>query len=386
MIELCSSEKCTGCGACYNACPKHCITMVPEGVEGFLYPVINTEHCVECGLCRKSCPILTPSSPKCEPIVYAAWNLDDGIRQTSSSGGMFYSLAEAVIRTGGVVYGVVMSGDGTVQHQRAESVQELTPMKGSKYVQSDTRKSYSKALVDLRQGRKVMFTGTPCQVAAFRSFLNKRSYDNLLLVDIVCHGVPSNKLFKDYLEKLEKEKGCSVCKSSFTFREFNAWGYAPSVKLTDGTRQRIPPQDDVYMRHFLASYISRDSCYNCMFSTTPRHSDITIADFWGIGSESHFEGEPKKGCSLVLINSETGKDAFDAIKSHLFYEKRTLSEAKNVNHQLYRPSERPKQRNGAYGYFFSHSIAGIYSHYYNTPYHKLRHLVGKILRAINVIK
>lgn len=129
MIELCSSEKCTGCGACYNACPKHCITMVPEGVEGFLYPVINTEHCVECGLCRKSCPILTPSSPKCEPIVYAAWNLDDGIRQTSSSGGMFYSLAEAVIRTGGVVYGVVMSGDGTVQHQRAESVQELTPMK-----------------------------------------------------------------------------------------------------------------------------------------------------------------------------------------------------------------------------------------------------------------
>lgn len=386
MIELCSSEKCTGCGACYNACPKHCIIMVPEGVEGFLYPVINTEHCVECGLCRKSCPILTPLSPKCEPVVYAAWNLDDGIRQTSSSGGMFYSFAEAVIRTGGVVYGVVMSGDGTVQHQRAESVQELTPMKGSKYVQSDTRKSYSEALDDLRQGRKVMFTGTPCQVAAFRSFLNKRSYDNLLLVDIVCHGVPSNKLFKVYLKKLEKEKGWSVCKSSFTFREFKAWGYAPSVKLADGTCQQISPQDDVYMRHFLSSYTCRESCYNCIFSMTPRQSDITIADFWGIGSESHFDGDPKKGCSLVLINSEAGKDAFDAIKSRLFYEKRTLSEAMNVNHQLYRPSERPKHRNGAYGYFFSHSIAGIYSHYYNTPYHKLRHFVGKILRAINVIK
>lgn len=386
MIELCSSEKCTGCGACYNACPKQCITMVPEETEGFIYPVINAELCVECGLCRKSCPILTYISPKCEPVVFAAWNLDDRIRQTSSSGGMFYSLAESVIRTGGVVYGVVMSGDGTVQHQRAESVLELTPMKGSKYVQSDTRKSYSEALDDLRKGRKVMFTGTPCQVAAFRSFLNKRSYDNLLLVDIVCHGVPSNKLFRDYLKKLEKEKEWSVDKSSFTFRELDAWGIAPSVKLTDGTFQRISLQDDVYMRHFLASYTFRESCYNCMFSTTPRLSDITIADFWGVGSESHFNNDPKKGCSLVLINSEIGEEAFDAIKSRLFYEKRTLSEAKNVNHQLYRPSGRPEQRNGAYGYFFSHSIAEIYSHYYNTPYHKLRHFVGKILRAIKVIK
>lgn len=386
MTKLCQRELCTGCGACFNACPRDSIKMILSSREGFLYPLLNNSTCADCGLCSKVCPILTSPSKYDEPDVYAAWNMDDSIRQSSSSGGMFLTLAQKIIEQGGVVYGVVISKDGTVYHNRTDSVAGLKPMQGSKYVQSDTRYSFKEALNDLKHGLPVMYTGTPCQIAGFRGLLGKRRFDNLLLVDIVCHGVPSNALFKDYLKKLDAEWADIPDKSSFIFRELDAWGYAPSVKLTDGKRHRIPSEKDAYMKNFLASYTFRESCYNCQFANIPRISDLTIADFWGIGAEKPFSENTKKGCSLVLVNNEKGRCAIRGIENEIFLEKRTLEEAKAVNHQLYRPSIRPKLRNNMYSYCFSHSISDVYKHFYNTPYHKLRHFVGRILRFLKIKK
>lgn len=385
MIELCSLNECTGCGACYNICPHHSIRMT-ESSEGFLFPHIDSDLCVECGLCQRVCPVITPPDKADEsPAVYAAWNKADKIRTTSSSGGMFYTLAYEVLSNGGAVFGVVLDTDGNVFHSKAENIDELHLMQGSKYVQSDTRLVYRDVIKCLKEGRQVLFTGTPCQVAAMKAFTLNKDYENLLLVDIICHGVPSDKLFKDYLGKLEKEIG-EIDKSSFCFRRLDAWDYIPSVESAGSGRKILSPELNVYLRHFLASYTFRESCYACRFATTPRTSDITIADFWGIGKEAPFSEDTSKGCSLVLVNTQKGRRYFDEVKSVLFYEKRTLSEASNVNHQLYRPSVRPRQRDKSYGYFFSHNIHSIYTRYYNNLYLRLRRTAGKVLRKIHLIK
>lgn len=385
MIELCHKEDCTGCGACFNVCPHHSIHMI-ESEEGFLYPHIDSKSCVECGLCRKVCPIVSTLEDSVEqPVVYAAWSNDDKIRTTSSSGGIFYSLASEIIANGGVVFGVVLDKEGNVFHTCAEQIYDLPSMQGSKYVQSDTRYVYSEAVKYLKEGRTVLFTGTPCQVAAMKSYALNKDYQNLFLVDIVCHGVPSGKLFKDYLTKLREELG-DFDKSSFCFRKLDAWGIAPSVELTEDCRKIIPPDLNVYMKHFLSSYTFRESCYNCKYAKTPRTSDITIADFWGIGKDTPFQGNTAKGCSLVLVNSPKGQSLFESIKDGLFYEKRELNEALVVNHQLYRPSIKPKQRKTVYKYFYDHNIRQINTKYYNNIYLRVRRLGGKILRKLGALK
>ena len=385
MIELCSLNECTGCGACYNICPHHSIRMT-ESSEGFLFPHIDSDLCVECGLCQRGCPVITPPDKADEsPAVYAAWNKADKIRTTSSSGGMFYTLAYEVLSNGGAVFGVVLDKDGNVFHSKAENIDEVHLMQGSKYVQSDTRLVYQDVIKCLKEGRQVLFTGTPCQVAAMKAFTLNKDYENLLLVDIICPGVPSDKLFKDYRGKLEKDIG-EIVNSSFCFRRLDAWDEMPSVESAGGGRKILSPELNIYLRHFLASYTFRESCYACRFATTPRTSDITIADFWGIGKEAPFSEDTSKGCSLVLVNTQKGRRYFDEVKSVLFYEKRTLSEASNVNHQLYRPSIRPRQRDKSYGYFFSHDIHSIYTRYYNNLYLRLRRTAGKVLRKIHLIK
>ena len=385
MIELCSTSKCTGCGACYNACPRQSITMV-ESVEGFLFPEINGETCVNCGLCRKVCPVISKPEKCSFPHVYATWSIDNGIRMTSSSGGMFYTLAKEIINRGGIVFGVVLDEEGNAYHTYTDNLAGLKPMQGSKYVQSDTRKVFLEVKKYLSEGRLVMFTGTPCQVAAMKSYMGKISCEKLLLVDIVCHGVPANKLFKDYVNKLEQKYGKKINKSSFCFRKLDAWGYSPSVEFAEGSRKIIPQCDNVYMLHFLMSYTFRESCYQCQFASSTRVSDITIADFWGIGKDIPFNGDASKGCSLVLVNTEKGNSYFESVQSKIFCEQRDLNEAKVDNHNLYRPSIRPSQRNNSYNYFYSHSIDKVYGKYYNNLYLRLRRFAGKSLRKMGVLK
>ena len=205
MINIIDKKNCCGCNACVQHCPKSCITMQEDG-EGFLYPIVDQEVCIDCGLCQKVCPVLNQGEERKPLQVYAANNPNEEVRMQSSSGGVFTLLAETIIQEGGVVFGVRFNDDWEVIHDYTETKEGLAAFRGSKYVQSRIGESYCQVERFLKKGRKVLFTGTPCQIAGLNLFLRKE-YDNLLTVDFICHGVPSPGVWKSYLEELIALKG-----------------------------------------------------------------------------------------------------------------------------------------------------------------------------------
>lgn len=385
MMELCNPTACTGCEACYNKCPRNCITMA-ESFEGFLYPEINSEKCVECGLCRNVCPILH-ESPKGEiPETYAAWSLNDSVRTSSSSGGMFYTLAEYVISLGGVVFGAVFDEEMNVRHTYSETLAGVLPMKGSKYVQSIIGDSYRQVQQFLKQGRYVLFTGTPCQVDALRSFLGK-SHARLFLVDIICHGVPSNKLFRYYLNQLSKKLGQKNIRS-FQFRDLKGWSITPSIFYA--RRRRIVGEYNVYIRLFSKALIQRNSCYQCKYTSDRRVGDITIADFLGLGEVLPFEEDMAKGVSLILVNTSQGKGLLKGIEKQIALFARSLDEAMIRNSHLKQSSKRPDARDDIYFYLFLHDLKHIdYKYIHRTIKSRLKNEIkcmGLWLKSIFYIK
>lgn len=381
MIMLCPDKSCTGCGSCLNVCPRNCISM-EENHEGFLYPVINTASCIECGLCEKSCPELNPVKKNEKPKVYASWSLNEEVRTTSSSGGLFFTLAEHVIQRGGAVFGVVFNNDMSASHVCAESISELKAIQGSKYIQSNVNTAYKDALKILKEGREVMFTGTPCQIAGMKAFLGKRSYANLTLVDIVCHGTPPAKTLRWYLKAIKHKIG-EFNENSFQFRNLNAWGVTPSIEVSEG-RRLMAANENLFMQLFLKSLLHRNSCYSCNYTIENRVSDITLADFWGIGRTIPFPHDTSKGCSLVLVNSEHGKDLLTQVSGNILLQERTIEEAKVVNHQLYMSSHRPPQRDEIFNYIYTHTYDEVDRKFINTPYLKFRHFIGDILRTLKL--
>ena len=387
MIELCKYEDCTGCGACYNACPKDAISM-QEVENGFLHPVINHDKCIECKLCIKSCPVLTLVEKYAAvkaPI--ACISRDEAVLTKSSSGGMFSVIADYVLEKGGIVFGAVMGEKGYVYHTSASNAEELAPMRGSKYVQCDTQKTFTEVKNCLKQGKTVLYTGTPCQIAGLRAYLGKTDTTNLICVDIVCHGVPANKMLRTYLEKLAEKKGFSLNDvKEIRFRNYEKWGgfYLLLLLLLDGTTILCEKEDNVYLTLFLRSYIYRENCYACKYATHERISDITIADFWGIGKKSEFKYDTQKGCSLLLPNSEKGKALFEEMKDNIHYQERTWEEADMVNHQLYRPAYEPKGRLKAINAIYNYPIDKTYNCIFNTPYLRLRRFAGRILRKVRL--
>lgn len=388
MITLCKYEDCTGCGACYNACPKEAICM-REVDNGFIHPVIDHDKCIECKLCIKSCPVLTPVEkyPAVKAPI-AGINRNVAELTKSSSGGMFSVLADYVLDKGGVVFGAVMGDNGYVFHAMAETTESIAPMRGSKYVQCDTKKTFAEVKQCLKDGKTVLYTGTPCQIAGLRAYLGKTDTANLLCVDIVCHGVPANKMFRTYLEKLSQKKGFSLNDiKEIRFRNYEKWGgFYLLLLLFDGTTILCEKEDNVYLSLFLHSYIYRENCYHCQYATHERVSDITIADFWSIGKKSEFKYDTSRGCSLILPNSEKGKQVFEEIKDRIDSEQRTWEEADLTNHQLYRPAFQPKQRLKAIRAIYNNSLTETYNCIYNTPYIRLRRLAGRILRKVRLKK
>lgn len=348
-IGLCTINNCTQCQACISVCPKQCVRM-QEAKDGFSVPVINRNECIECGLCVNSCHQITRHKELLEPLnVYAAWSKDETIRSQSSSGGVFSEIAHTIIEQGGIVYGAVMDSNLKVHHTKAENMDELAPMRGSKYVQSDISGVYSSVKEQLKTGREVLFTGTPCQVAGLYAFL-KKDHENLLTCDLVCHGVPSQKSFDIYCEKvgLKKEK---VMEVSFRYR--NGWGLQMSsqrVKNTPPRQQKwqlISPRKSYYLRAFTSGLMFDEACYSCQYARPERVSDITMADFWGIGAEVPFRHPTQKGVSLLLVNTNKAQQFVNECKN-LFTEERSLSEAIKGNHNLAKCSERPRQRDTYY--------------------------------------
>lgn len=283
MIEITQKEHCCGCSACVHICPKHSISF-QEDKEGFLYPKVDLETCIDCGLCEKVCPIINQDSEREPQKVYAAKNDDENIRLKSSSGGVFTLLAEKIIEEGGVVFGARFNENWEVVHDYADTIEGLEQFRGSKYVQSAIGESYKQVETFLKAGRKVMFTGTPCQIAGLRKFLRK-DYKNLLTVDFVCHGVPSPLVWRLYLKEEINRYGKEITAvEDINFRDkYTGWKtYSLSIKLSGNIVSSTMFTDDNYMRAFLSNLSLRPSCYSCPAKAGKSGADITIGDFWGI--------------------------------------------------------------------------------------------------------
>lgn len=302
---------CTGCYSCWNSCPKQAITMV-EDVEGFRYPQINKDLCVNCGACERACPVLNPPVVEKteEPATYAAINDEEGVRQNSSSGGIFHALAEQVLQDGGIVFGAAWDDKWEVSHQAAENETELAALQVSKYLQSRAEDVYQRVRQELTAGRKVLFAGTPCQCAALRTFL-KKDYPNLFLVDFICHGVPSPAVWREYLAARsggEEIQGISMRNKNLSWERF-------LLAIFFKKANKYLAEDlntDLYLRGFLQNLYLRPSCHSCHFCKQNRPTDITLADFWGVAEELP-EAYDGQGTSLVFIHSRRGENAFTQV-------------------------------------------------------------------------
>lgn len=332
---ICEKKDCTGCFACVNVCPKECISM-KEDEFGNVYPEINQNICIQCNLCSKVCPANYPVEKKSAHKVYASWVLDSKKRLLSTSGGLATLFSEKVIEQNGVVYGAAFD-QGEFKHVRVTQKENLSKIRGSKYVHSYINGVYKLVKQDLLCEKKVLFIGTPCQVAGLISYLNltRQSIDKLYTIDIICHGVPSQKLLKNEIGGTDFD--------SITFR--NREGYCLNLYREEKCIKKTPYYESLYYLGFLNSLICRENCYRCPYAESTRVGDITLGDFWGLGNLKDEIKEEDKGISLVLVNSKKGEILFDNIRNNIFFEERTSSEAFNGNSQLRHPSVKHKNRN-----------------------------------------
>lgn len=387
MIAINDKGRCCGCGACAQACPTHCIDM-RQDQEGFLYPMADATRCVDCGKCERVCPIIQADSPLPDPgaafeqpLAIGGRHRDEAIRQASSSGGAFSLFADRIFAMGGVVYGAAMR-DGRVVHVCATNAAELAALRGSKYVQSVIGDAYSEIEGHLKAGRPVLFTGTPCQTAGLASFLGK-PWDNLYLVDFICNGTPSPKIFAQYLASIEAREGSKVV--SFSFREKDKGWHESGLKM--GTRAKLangkeiskyPALRDSYLNGFLEDIYLRPSCYQCRFKVIPKHTaDITIANFWGVNRVLP-QLNDGRGTSLLLIHNERGKALFDAVSEAFEYQECDWKAATVKNPTLVRAASVPPQRETFFRELEARGYDYVARKYLSTP----RAVVSKGSRII----
>jgi coenzyme F420-reducing hydrogenase beta subunit len=313
-------KNCSSCGACANVCGRNAISMQLD-VEGFYRPVIDSKKCVECGACERICPwskeVLNPNKSSNNPKTLAAFAKDESIRLQSSSGGIFSILAERILEHGGVVIGVAQITPTHFGYIVVENKEDLEKLRGSKYVQADVGLIYKNVRYFLKSGRSVLFSGTPCQVAALYAVLgNTASSADLFTVDIVCHGSPSVKVFEKYIKELEKEESAIVETSRFRDKRKGWNGYMLQHCFKSGKSISEHHSQSKYMRLFLSRICQNLSCDDCHYRKLPRIADITLGDYWGV-SKYHPEMDDDKGTSVVLLNTEHGLDLFNSISDKI---------------------------------------------------------------------
>ena len=344
-MRIADRKHCTGCGACADICPAGCISM-KTSEEGFLFPVVEESRCTGCGVCGKACHALNPPEKRPPRKAYAAWAGDDSVRTTSSSGGVYSVLGEYVLENGGVISGCRFDGEMVLKHELCDRPGGTARFRGSKYVQCFTDGIYRKIKQELARGRTVLFTGTPCQVAGLRAYLG-RPYDTLITCDLVCHGVPSQKIFRTYLERhrLTPDPERSV----IAFRDLKGWGdFYMRISGPDDRQWRSDDDTNEFLRAFLSGYDYNEACYECPYACMERTGDLTLADFWGLGKTVPFDGDPSKGCSLIFVNTEKGGELLQAVRQKLFLAERTPEEARQGNGQLRNPAPRQPMRDVFY--------------------------------------
>lgn len=328
MIEIIDKKNCCGCWACVQQCPKQCISMI-EDDEGFLYPKVDKGICINCHLCEYVCPIINTDAPRKPLETYAAINKDEQIRLESSSGGIFSAIAEYIINDGGVVFGAKFNDKWEVIHDYTETIDGLAQFRGSKYVQSQIGDNYKKAKQFLTSGRKVLFSGTPCQIAGLKHFL-KKEYENLLTVDFICHGVPSPGVWREYLKEevatcnlknivlprsIHGRDALNVTIEGISFRDktlgWKKFSFALDLSTSVGRGEKIQFRtrehlhENLFLKGFLANLFLRPSCYNCVEKNQRSGSDITLSDFWGC-DKTLPQMYDDKGTSGIFINTQQG--------------------------------------------------------------------------------
>lgn len=315
MLDIKNKSMCSGCSACKNICPRNAIVML-EDEEGFVYPKINSKFCISCGLCEKVCPILNQKAEEVTlPKAYAAYNKNEKIRMQSSSGGIFTEISNQILKNDGVIFGAVFDENFNVIHDEITNEQDLEKIRGSKYIQSNINFTYKNARQYLQSGREVLFTGTPCQIEGLYSFLGK-DFENLYTQDLICHGVPSKKVWRKYLEYRKKVDNDLPEKLTFRNKENKGWSnYEVSFKYCNKV-VNIDHNKDLYMKIFLCDALLRPSCYDCKFKKKHRRSDITLADFWGINNVVP-DMNDEKGTSLVIVNSKKGEKLLSKISNNI---------------------------------------------------------------------
>ncbi len=379
MITSKDKKDCCGCAACMSACNKKAITMVADNTLGFLYPQINTSLCVNCGKCDLICQFkdnYNRYDNYNKPYVYAMRPLDEKELMKSQSGAAFFILSNIILEEGGTVYGAVFDEKFNVIHSRATTKEEREKMRMSKYVQSDIQNIYPLIKNDLLEGKKVLFSGTPCQVAAIRSFLGKKLSEKLYTIDIICHGVPSPKVWSDYLKYLKKKYHKSIISIITRDKKYGWASHNETYILEDGTKKTRATFRELFYRH----YIVRDSCSNCKFTNTKRVSDITIGDFWG-WEKYHNDFMDNKGISLIYINSDKGKELFEKTKSKAIIIPSNIQES--LQPQLQHPIALPNNRQEFINDYKKHNFRYIANKYSDTSlYYQFHSFIFNLLAKL----
>lgn len=341
MPTLASLKDCTGCAACYNKCPTDSIKMIADK-GGFLHPVVSSVSCIECKLCEKVCPILVeyPTSDNYQPQVYAGWHSDKTIRMASSSGGAFSALAEKILDRGGVIYGAAWDGPRKVCHIRIDSIDDLGKLRKSKYIPSEISDSLSNVRTDLRSGREVLFSGTPCQIAGLYTFLGNVDMSLLTTIDFICHGVPSPAVYNDYLDTLEERYKSTIQDINFRDKQLGVeTNLLLKVRFKNKKQKALMFNENSFYRAFVGNTCLRESCYNCHFNELPRKADISLADFRGLGEKSNFYAinERHLGFTGIIVNTLKGQKLLE-VSPNLICAKRPESELFNSQPHLRHPA------------------------------------------------
>lgn len=342
-------EKCTACGACFQSCPKGCIS-IETNSHGFLYPHLNEVVCIECGKCLRACPINSDKNVNSsDQKAYAVVHKNHNVLMNSTSGGAFSAIAEYVLKQQGVVYGCAYTEHLNVRHIRIDNIEDLCRINGSKYIQSNTGMTFRQAEQDLKNGKIVLYSGTPCQVAGLNAFLNQ-PYDNLITVDIICHGVPSQAYFDKFIEWYERSN--NVMLSNLSFRSKKAKGLRGAgtyvgtyegvyVRTGKPFKKKLNYFDSYYYFYFLNSDIYRESCYSCDYAKIERVGDFTLGDFWGAeGQAVPFSVDD--GCSLMIANTKKANALLE--KFNIKFWEVPISFAVEHNKQLKLPSNMSHKR------------------------------------------
>lgn len=387
-IEKYIDNRCTGCNCCSAICSNHAIS-IETNRFGVWYPQIDLDKCTGCGLCTQVCPIYGKKYVNgfIEPVAFAGWNLDEEIRKSSSSGGIFTAIADYMIQEyGTIVYGAAYVKDFLVEHIRINTIDELDKLRGSKYVQSYISKDiYNKLLDDLKAGHRVLFSGTPCQTAAVSKLVSRicaRWKENLFTVDVLCHGVPSPKAWEAYLSEICSSKSASLVTINMRDKSFGWHKFHIKINFSDGTIHDESFHEGIWGPAFFTNLFLRDCCYACNFKEKIRQSDISLGDFWGAAREEELRkfDDHDKGTSVILVNSKKGAEIIESVHGCRIEKVQYECLLKGL-YVLYKSSEKNYYREKAFRDLDEKPFSEIVIKALNPPFmYRLKRKIKKIMK------